>query len=96
MKLYVQQPLRDYYVPSTMPGPREIQMNKLWIPHTRSSCLEQEKADKQLTIPMTINTAMKLDLKGHPASQEVAEESLCWAAVRWSGPLKEGRNWGDT
>ena len=83
---------RDYYVPSMMSGPREIQMNQLWIPHSRSSCLEQ---DKQLTIHMAINIAVKLDLNAHTPSQEVTEKSLCLAEGEWRfGSQKEGRIWG--
>ena len=75
-----------------MPGPREIQMNQLWIPHSRSSGLEQ---DKQLTIHMAIYTAVKLDLDGHTPSQEVTEKSPCLAAGGWRfGSQKEGRSWG--
>lgn len=36
MKLFVQQSLRDYCVPSTMPEQEEIKKNQLWTPRHKS------------------------------------------------------------
>lgn len=66
-------------------------MNHLWTPHTRSSLLEQDKTDKQVTSDMAMNTAVEQDLNGHIPSQK----SGCWGAAEWTfGSQKGGRNWG--